>query len=178
MAANLAQIALRMGVPAASNAFAKFSPVMLAKAKAMVAQATNMPVASVNLGNVATANGGMNAQLVAESLVKSGMPVADLFKHVVITSSAEATLMRDHFDRIQRATLAESDALASAIDKSPAVGIDAVLALEADCSAIERVTRVLGISVDALMDIKVTLDHLNLAKVANYKVLRKHGRVG
>jgi len=177
MAANLAMVALRTGVPAASNALAKYAPSVVAKAKQIVAQATGAAPAAVNLGQVASAQGGANAQLVAEAMVKAGMPASDLFQHIRITDDAERARLQAHFSSIERAALQESSDAAKGFSKTPTPDTSVAVQMEADCQAIEEACSLLGINVDALMRVKVCLDHLDLGKVANYKVLRKHGRV-
>lgn len=178
MAANLAMVALRTGVPAASNALAKYAPSVVAKAKQIVAQATGSAPAAVNLGQVASAQGGSRAQLVAEAMVKAGMPVDELFSHIRITDEAELARLRSHFVSIEKSYLQESSDAATALGKTPVPDTSVAVQMEADCQDIEFSMQQLGLqSPDALMRIKVTLDHLNLGKIANYKVLRKHGRV-
>lgn len=171
MAANLAQVAFTKGVPLAADAFAKYFPGAVQGAKSYVAKAIGVTPASVNLGVVASKNGGMYAQTVAEALVRHGMPVDSLWSHMPrsVISDAELQAYRATLVSIQANETKESSA--AALGAQP-VATEMALMLDEKNRSIRFLMRMFGTNDPTeVLNIKVELDHLHAADITNFLLL-------
>lgn len=174
MAGNLAAVALKRGVPLAANAFARIMPTAVAKAKEYVGKATGVAASTVNLGQVASADGGMRAQIVAEAMVKSGFPVDKLWSHIPsnMVDDVELVEYRAQLMAIQAFESKESSgaALGSSVPRNLALQID-----EKNRS-IRFLMKMLGTSSPAeVWNFKVELDHLHETDIENFTLLNYRG---
>lgn len=168
MAANLAMIALSKGVPLATDAFAKYYPKAVKSAKQYVGKAIGSEPASVNLKEIARQNGGMYSQVVAEAMVKNGMPVDAFMEHYTVNiglSRTQIAHVREMMMSIQVTEEAESDAKAM----GTSLTVDATIMLNEKIDSINTCCAILGCDAADLWRLKVEMDHLHKDDITNYQ---------
>lgn len=171
MAVQLASVALRKAVPAASSAFARAMPGAVARAKELVARATGQAVSSINLSQVASSNGGSKAQIVAESMVKAGYPVDQLWSHIPANMVGDKDLMeyRQSLMAIQKNESDESSAKAL----GASVPTNVAVQLDEKNRSIKFLMRMFGTNdANEVWNIKVELDHLHSQDIQNFLLLK------
>lgn len=159
-------VALRQGVVPAANYFAKQMPGAVASAKKYVGRALGIQPDTVNLAQVAEKSGGMNTQIVAEAMVKAGLPVSKLWDHMPRNALSNADLIayKAQLESIQGAEEAESNAKAM----GSSVTVTAATAIAEKNASINACCRMLGITANDLWTLKVEMDHLHQDDVRNY----------
>lgn len=163
-----AAAALRAGVPLATDAFKKYFPQGMAQAKKIVAKAMNTTPEVVNLREVARANNGAQAQLVAEAMVKSGYSVDSLFADLgrTVTTDADLLAWKQSMIAIQQRENAESDAVSIG---APGIELDLYVKIAEKRDSLIFLMKMLGTNnIEDVWRFKVELDHLRMVDVQGF----------
>lgn len=164
-------VALRQGIPMATAAFAKYFPSAVKTAKDMVGKSIGRDASKINLEQVSREGKGMFAQVVAESMVKSGMPADAIFSHIdqKFMAAPELVEYRRSLVALQKSEEAESDAKVL----GPHITLPAVALMDEKMRSIRFLMRVFGTSdPKEVWTAKVELDHLSEIDIQAYELLR------